>query len=692
MDINIPLLIAALVIGFVIGLLLARGQASGTIGELESRVRTAQTAAENAKLAFTNAQSELIVKDSHTNTLNANIGILEERLRLAEQGREEFTATIARLQDELRAAATARLAFEVELRRCHAELDELRAQLARALAEADALRARIAAVDEAEAQGELIAPAEPAAVAEVAPAANAAPQIATAELEARAAAMQNEILSLRDGLATLAFAGAELVAIYEKRIEAYEDRLKHLQAQSSQLLTQTIEQQGIPQAQTVEPVAGDAAPAEATPELQSGLDALKAELDAVFTDKVALETQLQGRATELEALQKKYDALRADFDTEIAKKAELTAQIDAATAELGDLRARLSTIEADLDAWLRTQLEAPESEIPSDLKSKLVLFRASAYALKQAREGAEARLQESNAQLAGLNEQLAKLQTDREADAQAMAELEARLQDKQAEFAKLSDQLAKVQGELAAAKQAKDLLEAQLAATKDALQARQVEFDKLQEQLTAVIAERDALKSAVEAKSTASAAEISADERLQLIREHVKRVKELAMSAAIKAGSAVQSSECPQDLAMTKGIGAVFEQRLYAAGIGTFWELANLTGDDLKLVLELDDRQLLRIDLDKIRADARRLAAETNSVGRVWRGAEADDFEVIEGIGNVYERKLYEAGICTYEALANTPVEQLMEICPPTKLRKPDYAGWIAQAGSLAAQKRRQSQ
>lgn len=732
MDINILLLIAALVIGFVIGLLLARGQASETISELESRVRTAQTAAENAKLDFTNAQSELIVKDSHINTLNANIGILEEKLRLAEQGREEFTATITRLQDELRAAATDRPAFEVKLRQCHADLDELRAQLAKALAEADELRARIAAeeaereitalraqfaaettqedaagfeaapttlpefeteviADEAEVQGELIAPAEPAAVAEVTPAAGATPQIAAAELEARTAALQNEILSLRDGLATLAFAGAELVAMYEKRIKEYEDRLTHLQAQPSQILPQTIEQQGITPAQTMGLAAGGAAPAEATLALESQLDALKAELNAVFTDKAELETQLQGRTTELEELQKKYDALCADFDTEIAKKAELTAQIDAQTAELGDLRARLSTIEADLDAWLRTQLEAPESEIPSDLKSKLALFKSSAYALKQARASAEARLQESNAQLASLNEQLAKLQTDLEADAQARAELEARLHYKQAEFAELSEQLAKAQGELDAAKQAKDLLEAQLAATKDALQARQVEFDKLQEQLTAVSAERDALKSAVEAQSTTSAAEISADERLRLIREHVKRVKEAAMRAAVESGGEVRSSECPQDLAMAKGIGAVFERRLYAAGIGTFWELANLTGDDLKHILELDDLQSLRIDLDKIRADAQRLAIETNSVGRVWQGAEADDFELLEGIGSAYERKLYEAGICTYEALANTPIERLMEICPPTKLRKPDYAGWIAQARNLA-QKKQQGQ
>ncbi len=924
MDINILLLIAALIIGLIIGLLLARGQASGIISELESRVRTAQTAAESAKLDFTNAQSELVVKDSHINTLNANIGILEEKLRLAEQGREEFTVTIAQLQDELRAATTDRPAFEVELRQCHAELDELRAQLAKALAEADELRARIAAeetereiaalraqfaaktteedaagfqatltappkveteviVDEAEVQGELIAPAEPAAVAEVAPAAGAAAQIATAELEARTAALQNEILSLRDGLATLAFAGAELVAMYEKRTKEYEDRLTHLQVQSSQILSETIEQQGITPAQTMGLVAGGAAPAEATQqgeptlELQSQLDALKAELDAVFANKAELETQLQARTTELEELQKKYDALCADLDTEIAKKAELTAQIDAETAELGDLRARLSTIEADLDAllgpielpegepapdlaaklgllkarfadldqtkaslaaqidaetaelgdlrarlstieadldaWLRTQLEVPEGEIPADLQSKLVLFKSSTYGLKQAREGAEARLQESNTRLARLNEQLAKLQTDLEASTQVKAELEARLQEKDAEFAKLNDQLAVVQSELDAANQAKanlvaqidsistakadlearldelnkrlkqleaeqedgrrpaapsaakiavgtaalgmvatgaegeaqtDLtaqleakdaaiaeLNARLEATKNALQAREVEFSELQtklealtttnneltarlaeqpateadgeselvelraqlaelqDQLNAVIAERDALKVTMEARATAPVAETASDERLTLIREYVKQTKEVAMRAAVEAGSEVRPSECPQDLAMTKGIGSVFEQRLYAAGIGTFWELANLTDDDFKRILELDDRQLLRVDFEAIRTDARRLAVETNSVGRVWQGAEPDDFEPLEGIGSVYERRLYEAGICTYEALANTPIERLMEICPPTKLRKPNYADWIAQARILAQRRQR---
>jgi predicted flap endonuclease-1-like 5' DNA nuclease/uncharacterized coiled-coil DUF342 family protein len=923
MDINILLLIAALIIGLIIGWLLARGQASGTISELESRVRTAQTAAESAKLDFTNLQSELAVKDSHINTLNANIGILEEKLRLAERGQEEFTVTIARLQDELRTATTDRPAFEAELRQCHAELDELKAQLAKALAEADELRARIAAdetereiaalraqfaaetteedvaqlqatltapheveteviVDEAEVQEELVAPAEPAATTEVAPAADAATQLATAELEARAAALQNEVLSLRDGLATLAFAGAELVAMYEKRTKEYEDRLARLQIPPVQITAETIEQQGVGPVGAMGLVAGGVALAEATQpgeptlELRSQLAAIRAELDAVVAGKAELETQLHTRTTELEELQKKYDALRADLETETATKASLaaqidaesaelgdlrvrlsdveayvdsllgpievpegepapdlsaklgllkarfadldqtraslTAQIDAESAELGDLRVRLSDVEADIDAWLRTQLEVPEGEIPTDLKGKLALFKSSVYGLKQAKDGAEARLQESEARLAGLSDQLAKLQTDLDAAAQAKAELEAKLHEKDAELVKLNDQLAAVQGELDATNRSKadlvaqidslstakadlearlrdienrmrqleeeqqegrrlppgtmavaagavtlgvaasgaereaqaDLttqleakdamiaeLNARLEATKNFLEAREVEFGELQaklealtatnnelaarlaeapapetgdvgelaelraqlaelqDRLNAAIAERDALKAASEARATATVAETIPDERLTLVREHVKQTKEVAMRAAIEAGGEVRTSECPQDLAMTKGIGSVFEQRLYAAGIGTFWELANLTDDDFKRILELDDRQLLRVDFEAIRTDARRLAVETDSVGRVWQGAEPDDFEPLEGIGSVYERRLYEAGICTYEALANTPIERLMEICPPTKLRKPNYADWIAQARILAQKKQR---
>ena len=51
----------------------------------------------------------------------------------------------------------------------------------------------------------------------------------------------------------------------------------------------------------------------------------------------------------------------------------------------------------------------------------------------------------------------------------------------------------------------------------------------------------------------------------------------------------------------------------------------------------------------------------------------------------MYEGRLYDAGICTYTALATATVEQLAAICKAPAWRMPDYAGWIAQAAARVA-------
>jgi predicted flap endonuclease-1-like 5' DNA nuclease len=141
----------------------------------------------------------------------------------------------------------------------------------------------------------------------------------------------------------------------------------------------------------------------------------------------------------------------------------------------------------------------------------------------------------------------------------------------------------------------------------------------------------------------------------------------------------VEQVRCPQDLSAVSGIGPVFEERLYRAGIGTYWEVAEMRNSDLAAVLGEP------ADYDAIRASALQRATETNSVGRAWDGTPPDDFETMIGIGEVYEKRLYEAGICTYEALAALSKERLAEICAAPKGRVPDYDGWIAEAYRRAA-------
>jgi predicted flap endonuclease-1-like 5' DNA nuclease len=134
------------------------------------------------------------------------------------------------------------------------------------------------------------------------------------------------------------------------------------------------------------------------------------------------------------------------------------------------------------------------------------------------------------------------------------------------------------------------------------------------------------------------------------------------------------------------GIGAVFEQKLYSRGVGTYWALSELSNERLADILEAKSFQ--DVNYDAIRAGAREWAEKTDSIGRLWDGTEPDDFEILEGIGDVYESRLYEAGICTYETLASTSEERLAEICHAPSFRRPNYAAWIETARAKVAQRR----
>ncbi|MEZ4541794.1 MAG: DUF4332 domain-containing protein [Chloroflexota bacterium] len=145
----------------------------------------------------------------------------------------------------------------------------------------------------------------------------------------------------------------------------------------------------------------------------------------------------------------------------------------------------------------------------------------------------------------------------------------------------------------------------------------------------------------------------------------------------------IQIVPCPQDLSAVSGIGPVFEERLYAAGVGSYWALAELSDEALTAILDAQSFQ--DVDLGAIKASAMQLAAETDSLGRRWDGTPPDDFDHLPGIGEVYERRLYEAGICTYAAMAAATPERLADICRAPAMRTPDYLAWIATAAQLAA-------
>jgi predicted flap endonuclease-1-like 5' DNA nuclease len=141
---------------------------------------------------------------------------------------------------------------------------------------------------------------------------------------------------------------------------------------------------------------------------------------------------------------------------------------------------------------------------------------------------------------------------------------------------------------------------------------------------------------------------------------------------------------CPQDLSAVAGIGTALEDRLYTAGVGSYWELAETPTESLQAMLKINNAD----ELSRIKSSAMQMAVQTNTLGRAWDGTPPDDFEVMDGIGEIFERRLYEAGICTYEALAAQTLDRLQEICKAPDWNMPNYAAWLAKAAEMAAAKR----
>ena len=254
------------------------------------------------------------------------------------------------------------------------------------------------------------------------------------------------------------------------------------------------------------------------------------------------------------------------------------------------------------------------------------------------------------------------------ANGASTADLLREIKQLQAEQATLQEQLQTRGGELAALETRFRDADSQLAGLRTAYDAQSAETAKLRNLYDAGVAAQVRTPAIADLERRLSA---------------LPPAKLAAANAAVAAGVLPRFVDTPQDLADIKGIGTTYEQRLYRAGIGAFWEVACLADDDLRTTLEVTELQATQVDLPEIRTDARRLAEESGSVGQIWDGQPPDDFEPIDGIGKVFEQRLYTAGIRTYRALAGTSPEQLAAIVKAQKPLQPDYQSWIAQARAL---------
>jgi len=137
----------------------------------------------------------------------------------------------------------------------------------------------------------------------------------------------------------------------------------------------------------------------------------------------------------------------------------------------------------------------------------------------------------------------------------------------------------------------------------------------------------------------------------------------------------------PDDLSKIRGIGDVYKQRLYRAGVYTWHQIAEADTDALRRATSAYPSS----NVEEWPEQARRLAEKAGRSGAIYEGPPPDDFTKIYGIGPVGLQSLYRAGICTFEQLAVTPVDELAALFPIAVAGdQPDFAQWVAQATQLA--------
>ncbi|MBU6360240.1 MAG: hypothetical protein KGS46_09465 [Chloroflexi bacterium] len=367
---------------------------------------------------------------------------------------------------------------------------------------------------------------------------------------------------------------------------------------------------------------------------------------------------------------------------------KLTGEKGAVEKDLANANAHIVRLETDLRAVgdekvrYETALKAAhtnQTRVEGDLKSKLTELAATTaggVVLKSTIDALSGDKGKLEKELADTKAQVAKLQMETKTAMDASARSEAMLRAREAELMNAQSQIGALRNDLSTAR-----ANVNVGAT-DANKSGGGLLGKIGAAVAGAAA-----GAAVTAAATGSAAKDKGPSRVASFAA-IGAIGSATKDAANKnlpAGIYATSTACPQPLADVHGIGSVLSTRLYEAGIGTFWELAHASDDDLKKALRITEDTLHQPNYAEIRASALRLAKETNSVGRTWSGNPPDDFEPLQGIGKAFEKRLYDAGICTYADLANTPIARLKEIIIGNRniVNEPDFQSWINQAKKL---------
>ncbi len=391
----------------------------------------------------------------------------------------------------------------------------------------------------------------------------------------------------------------------------------------------------------------------------------------------AADQQAGGLSLEIDKLRAQLDEWRGRFAMEAEMRRIAEARAEDLAVELESARGELTTVHERVAVIPTLQASA------TDWESKF-----QAEIAQRARYQQE--IQAYEEELAQRGTQVSTLETQHRAAVEAQTAAEGRATTAEAERDGLREQLAAWENRLSGESSAR--IEADQNAN-----ALKAELDKLRSEVGS-LSKRVTLIPTLESSATSweqryqnevglrtqlDGTVRERDTEITLLRERLAALEAEHSSRTAALQSQLELFGTPakaDNLEVINGIGKVFARKLSAAGVLTFEDLARTPVDRIREIIQPKAWQKIEPEAWVLEAAGR----AGRPVGFSATPSRADDLVAINGIGEVYARKLNEAGITTFADLAAATPERLREILNPEEWQKFEPEAWMAEAAEFA--------
>ena len=285
------------------------------------------------------------------------------------------------------------------------------------------------------------------------------------------------------------------------------------------------------------------------------------------------------------------------------------------------------------------------------------------------------RLKAENAGLAGLRIERDRLSVELALAGEATARCNAEATTLKARVVDLNGAIEKLRADLVARS-------AELAGLSGQLTTAGGERDQLRTELTERNGEIKQLHMAASVAATTPTLGVAIGEdelaklRLDLDKLHERNARLNLALRSERFTSALERPEGADQLIAIEGIGPFHQSRLYNSGVLTFGQLAAQSPARVREVALADNDDDSDVESWIAAAQARVVTAQR------------DPLIDINGVGPVYQQRLYDAGIFTFEQFAGLTPAQIYDTLKPQEWQRNDAEEWIGEARGFAEQVR----